>query len=138
MFSLIEGIGSDQGLLEPIAIQEPPGMLVCFKENGHTIYPAGVDSCPLTTAVQNHRQSLQIPTIYPDPADRFLNINIDNPSNSNFILLIYNTLGDLLSSNTVNGNSFKLDISSFSTSVYFYRLIESTSKQVYTGKFIKD
>jgi hypothetical protein len=51
---------------------------------------------------------------------------------------VYSMVGSLLYTGNVSGNLLKLDVSGFERGVYFLKLINQTSGDQLTTRFIKD
>jgi hypothetical protein len=65
-YSLIEGIGSTAGLLEPLCPFEYIANLICFSQNGQTLYPDTVTDCILTTQIPEIPE-VEIASVHPNP-----------------------------------------------------------------------
>jgi len=93
---IIEGIGGNTGLIEPIQMFEPIWYLVCYAENGEPVWNEGGGACDLTV---NADTKPIYPAgevlVYPDPV-------IDNalvrfpPMKNIGVLIIYDTMGRLM------------------------------------------
>lgn len=70
----------------------------------------------------NESQNLE--TIYPNPCSTHFNINIDNQDEEELELLIYNSLGQLVYSETINqiDSQKQVDVQNFENGVYFYKI----------------
>ena len=74
---------------------------------------------------------------YPNPCDQWLNIKFENNQQNSVNLEIIDNSGKIVSE--VSGGepgSFKIDISSFQSGNYFYRLVDHESNRVSFGSFI--
>jgi hypothetical protein len=69
--------------------------------------------------------------VFPNPASSTLNVHAENYDN----VQILNSLGQVVYSDKVSGNDFRINISSFSKGIYFLRL---SGKTTATRKFIKE
>lgn len=79
---------------------------------------------------QNNRE--KVFTIYPNPADDILNINVS--SDEKYTLVISNLLGNEIYASEATSNH-KLETSNFPNGIYFIQL--KTYNNLYTQKFIK-
>jgi len=73
--------------------------------------------------------------IYPNPATSAVNIEMGQQFTS---VEVYSMVGSLLYTGNVSGNLLKLDVSGFERGVYFLKLINQTSGDQLTTRFIKD
>lgn len=91
-----------------------------------------VDGVPLS--VQNFKDKEF--TIYPNPANNTLNIQLPEIYKNNSLVTISNSLGQIISSkNNTNENEQTLDISNLSSGVYFIKITNNEAST--TKKFIK-
>lgn len=130
----IEGIGSTLGLLEPLITFEFWGTLVCVANFGQTIYPDTVISCPFVTDVIKNDNINSVISIYPNPADD--NIIIEIPASMNETIFIYNIMGQLLLQQPMQQAKEEINISSLAAGVYFIKV--SSSDGIAVRKFIKE
>lgn len=70
-------------------------------------------------------------SVFPNPASSTLNVHAENYDN----VQIINSLGQVVYSNKVTDNDFRINISGFSKGIYFLRLYGKTTA---TRKFIKE
>jgi hypothetical protein len=142
--SIIEGIGSMQGLVERIApVFESSCNLLCFRQNGNILQSFGNgpfnDSCTVygpegVKEIGNERPFV----IYPNPATTSVAISYHWLLRQNSVeLKLYNTLGELVKNNAVNtGTGLTIDdVSALPNGIYYYTLlvngtITATSKLV--------
>ena len=75
--------------------------------------------------------------IYPNPVKDKLNI-LSSKSEDNAIVKIYNTAGEIIKVSALKNELTILDISSFSTGQYIYKISDSKENVLNTGKFIKE
>jgi hypothetical protein len=134
--SIIEGIGSTQGLLEIIGAPNMDGpqgssSIQCFLQNDTTFYSPYYDTCiPYngTTVVYSVPKIVQQSgsfSIYPNPSAGTLSINYTvNAENQKGILNLYNLLGQAIKSTAVTGNNGVMteNISSLTNGIYYYTL----------------
>lgn len=136
--SIIEGIGSLQGLIEYIGpIFEVATNLTCFWQNGHAYQfyanpgPFG-DSCqvfgPLATKyINNITCSFKLA---PNPTSNQVKLSYQLPANQNVgELLLYNTFGQLIRSEKISSanSTITQDVSILSAGVYYYTLVVNGS-----------
>ncbi len=73
--------------------------------------------------------------IYPNPANKQLNINVPNDSDESKELKIYNVMGQLVLTKQFFGSHYSIDISEFSTGVYAVQLVKLG--EVWIERFVK-
>jgi hypothetical protein len=75
-YSIIEGIGSTKGLLEPVCelIDGPIYALDCFKQNDTVYYPSLSTTCDLETSTVNFVLTDNSFSIFPNPAQDYFTI----------------------------------------------------------------
>ncbi|HLG35036.1 MAG TPA: T9SS type A sorting domain-containing protein [Bacteroidia bacterium] len=139
-YSVIEGIGSMSGLLEPIF----PGVesysdLICFSQNGQTLYPDTTSLCQIITSTDNHLAQEITFSIFPNPATNQLTISIPIHREQFAIkeIEIYDVLGEkVFKSQILNPDSqISVDVSSLAPGIYFVRV--RTEKGSVAKKLIK-
>ena len=93
------------------------------------------DPCGLTSSSEIERSDLS-PVIYPNPADHFISIKL-NEKNTPGETAIYNTLGETVMAMTTSAqmDEVKLDIMMLPAGIYFVRV--KTCGQVSVAKFLK-
>ena len=79
---------------------------------------------------EDHTQDNSI-SVFPNPASSTLNVHAENYDN----VQILNSLGQVVYSDKVSDNDFRINISGFSKGIYFLRL---SGKTTATRKFIKE
>ncbi len=138
---IIEGIGSTTGLVEPIDLPfEYSSALICFRQNGYTVISGSSyfaqDTCivygPL--GVNNITNAPPMFIIYPNPANTSVELTFQL-QNKNSVLSLYNTMGQLVKTQTINGNekSITEDVSALPNGIYYYTLsvegvVQATNK----------
>ncbi|HQU99556.1 MAG TPA: T9SS type A sorting domain-containing protein, partial [Bacteroidia bacterium] len=78
---LIEGIGSTYGLFEPspgCVPDLPTYSLICFQQNGQTLYPSTTTNCQLIASVNYIDNNLNLINVFPNPAKGAFIIDIKN------------------------------------------------------------
>lgn len=140
----IEGIGPNYGIY-PLY----EGLLLCMRKDSVRIY---THEAPLPNyfykvgdcAYYMQRESVdetQKPALnvqaYPNPAGHNVAITFTNPNNTQTQLEVINLMGQVLHSNTTNGEGFALtNLDTWPTGIYLYRLSQQ-GQVVYTGKLCK-
>lgn len=74
-------------------------------------------------------------SIYPNPASEFINVKLNNQSNENAQIRIYNNLGKLCKTKNIKSNQEKIDIQNLTRGIYLIKL--ETSNGTITKKIIK-
>jgi hypothetical protein len=133
---LVEGIGSNQGLLALIFPQfENFENLLCVIQEGNTIYPDATTQCDLVTEIPS-RPNLIIPvTLFPNPTSEYIKITFENII-KDVDLEIFDLLGvkKLMVQNISPGCN--LNISNLDPGLYLYQ-IYLNRKAAYRGKLTK-
>lgn len=139
--SLIEGIGSTQGLIEPMKfLFELNDQLLCFKERDTTVYPYLNDSCQIfVLGVPTLNKEKSIITLFPNPNNGRFTIESSVVSHKSQVEL-YNMLGEkvytVLMPQTPKGALSQIDLTGKSAGIYLYRVITETGDLVSEGKFV--
>jgi len=138
--SIIEGIGSSQGLLTPIAeiFAEGATNLLCFTQNNTSMYPNNSDSCQgFVLGVQPIKQDYLTISIFPNPNSGKFNIQFPV---ERFVstVEIYNVLGEKVYNATVKQvqSDNSINLSSQPNGVYFYRAMTENGELIGEGKLI--
>lgn len=74
---------------------------------------------------------------YPNPANDYLLLNIDNFEISNLNYQLYNMNGDLLEKNVIIGNESKINLSGYTSAVYFIK-VSKNNQVIKEFKIIKN
>jgi len=145
-FTIIEGIGSSQGLLEAGCNCNDgySWWLTCFSQNGQTLFPDTITNCDIIDMVRE--QTITNPgsaiILSPNPFHTTTTMRISNPDFKNLApvtigIKIYDALGTLMRSEKTefkNANEIKIDRGGLSDGLYFFQL---TNKELSaSGKFI--
>lgn len=85
-------------------------------------------------SVNDTDHSELIPT-YPNPSNESIHIAL--PSDENWNISITDITGKIISTQNYFGNKFKMDVSAFSSGIYFIRLTNSKD-ETYHSRFIKE
>lgn len=132
--SLIEGIGSTQGLLDPFACFEFGSTLICVNHFNQTIYPSSTTSCGMV----NINEITLIKTIVrPNPFGESFEIKLPKPF-ENVELIIYDLLSRQQFKKKYNQiETIKVTRNDLISGIYFYQLV-SENKIIATGKIIAE
>jgi hypothetical protein len=120
--SIIEGIGSTFGWLVPLYPLDYLGTLICYSENGQTLYPDTTTQCYIIIAGVNEVNKPKSISISPNPFHTYATLNVS----SEFInseLIIYNTIGNTVMQQTISSESIQISRNELSNGVYFYKII---------------
>ena len=137
---LIEGIGSSFGLLgwlrpDP---EVPIGSnLLCFKQNGLTVFPDSSYQCDIVSSIdENEIKSEPIIQIFPNPFSESTTIEFENKNSENYSLEIYNNLGQKVRMiSNIRNNKIIIERGNFNSGIYFFQLKNNCGiKQ--TGKLV--
>ena len=127
--SLIEGIGSTYGLIEKSPgqlIDCPNFWIICFKQNGMTIFPDTLTNCDLITSINNINKKKFV-VIYPNPSNGFLTIEFENYSLVKKIIITDLTGKTVISRE--NLNELKMEIF-LPAGVYLLEVVCTDMKQI--------
>tara|TARA_R110002049_G_scaffold246247_3_gene420260 strand:+ start:4654 stop:5553 length:900 start_codon:yes stop_codon:yes gene_type:complete len=109
--SIIEGIGSNYGLIEPT-----PGCMsdiadfsiTCFKEGTQVAYPNSVNNCQTITSLTTNNVNNEPISIFPNPANG--EIQLDFKGRKIKEVLLFNILGEqIITKEVTNTNLLKID-----------------------------
>jgi hypothetical protein len=138
---LIEGIGSTFGLIEPspgCILDVPYYELICFKQNGMTLYPDTNANCEVITDVKNINPETYLTTITPNPFSDKLTINNNNNDLSEIIL--YDMVSRKLLQQKFT-NAVTLNTSQLAKGIYLYEVRNPDSYRggmAKKGKVVKE
>jgi hypothetical protein len=138
--AIIEGIGSIEGLLEPMTLLEGTSSVICFQQNGIVMFSSNSyfyrDTCIVfgPVGVNEINNDVHVFNIYPNPASARVTLSYQL-NNNNAVLKLYNTMGQLLESRTINNSDGTIEdnVSALPGGVYYYTLsvdgvVEATNK----------
>lgn len=132
--TLIEDLGSLQGIMLPCCFLISQKELLCYYENDVLVYKnSNYDRCyynTLTTSI-NQVESRRF-KIYPNPSQQEITILFADDKYR--IFSIYNGLGCQLNVINFNGTEYKLDISKYPPGIYY---VTVQGQNQYGQKFIK-
>jgi hypothetical protein len=133
-YSIIEGIGSTSGLLEPLFPFEYTGTLICFVQNMLTLYPDTITTCEIVTPVNEIKNTSSF-TISPNPF-MFQSSIISNVLLNDATIILYNSFGQKVKQmNTINGQIITLLRDNLPAGLYFIRIIQD-NKTLRTDKLL--
>ncbi len=102
-----------------------------------TITIPNTSGCQHTTGILTHGTANTTAAIYPNPFSSSATISITDVSQiNNCEVRIYNVLGAEVMSIPVTKQVTTLETSSFSSGVYFYKIMDNTNKVIQSGKLI--
>lgn len=109
-------------------------ILICYYENGELVYKANPeeDDC-LTVLADNEVSRIGNISVFPNPVDQFLQIDIDITLPDSRIE-IWSADGRLLSNSVMNNNI--LSVQHLMPGIYFLKI--KSEKGYYTSKFVKN
>ncbi|HXB11289.1 MAG TPA: hypothetical protein VNZ45_04840 [Bacteroidia bacterium] len=120
--TLVEGIGSLNGLLEPLAVNfEAGSRLNCFRQNNITLFPHLNDS---GLFIYN-AASKQILNVYPYPSETDVTVSYQLPKGEDKgILRLYKANGMPLNVRFVNSDKLSVieDLGALNAGIYYYTL----------------
>jgi hypothetical protein len=131
-YSIIEGIGSTSGLFEPLCPFEYWGTLVCFSQNGETLYPDASTECELIMGTQPFHADKSI-SLSPNPFHTSTTLYIKSIFNA-ATLHIYNTLGSLVKEQSITSENTVITREGLSDGIYF--VVVSDGTQEWKGKVV--
>ncbi len=134
--SIIDGIGNEFGLLNPLGFFEDNGFLDCFSVNGSTVFPDSTISCPITTSI-NQIEKRSTLNISPNPANDILKITYQcDGFNKDVLAQIFNINMQVVKIIHLKNSTTQINISALPSGIYFIQL--TNSKHNLTTKFIKE
>ncbi len=144
LIQVLEGIGAETGLIEPMEIFEYINYLRCFHQNDSLIWISSfADSCNLETdtclslSVQEFNANNNIIYLYPNPSEGKIKLYIENPWKYSLPLsiLIFNELGNVvLQDCIIPEQEIDFDLQN-RPGLYFYK-IYSDSDLIKNGKIL--
>jgi Secretion system C-terminal sorting domain len=131
--SLIEGIGSTNGLLESLNEFEANATLLCFSRDAQTYFPSYSTGYCAPLSITENTTNNEI-TISPNPTTSQTIITFSSEQ-KNTKLKVLNVLGETIQQLTTNNQQLILDMSGFAKGIYFVR-IEDEKKNVVNRKIV--
>lgn len=135
-YSQIEGIGSTAGLLEPYIPFESGGTLICFSQNGQTLYPDTITACYIIIAGVNEIKDSKLYSISPNPFHTSAILQVSSEC-INSELIIYNTIGSKVKQQSIRAESIQINRNDLANGFYFFKIITDKGFRV-SGKIIID
>lgn len=117
---------------------------VMFKVWGWEIDDINIIDNSITTDINNHfsQQTALNISVFPNPANNDININIESKENDVYHLQFYDFTGKLIKEyfQTTEQQKIKIntDISNFSPGIYVLKISSHTTPQIFTTKIIKN
>ena len=131
-YQIIEGLGSNMGLLNGLNAPRPTVQSVsegtCFINNGQQWSASGTQNC-VFTSVQNVNPDNHHALVYPNPAGKYLNIDMNNVPQGSYRLELVNLLGEkiLLQDMVVNKANDIILPEHLPNTICFYRIMSNTT-----------
>jgi hypothetical protein len=130
--SIIEGIGSTLGLLEPMINFEWGGTLLCFSQDNQTLYPMPVSgNCSLITSTGKFVTSPDI-QIFPNPARQTFHVQSESIISD---IKISNASGQIIYKNFFGQKYAEVNLANTHPGVYFLQL-QSENKNIIQTKLL--
>ncbi len=85
-------------------------------------------------------QTLSV-SVFPNPASIFINFVLqeDFQPKANFLIQIFSNAGNLIEEKSISENRYELDLSSYTSGIYFYKIISKneSAQEFISGQFVK-
>lgn len=128
---LIEGIGNSFGLfgylLPPF---ESSTSLQCFMKNNKKVYPDTSGRCDLTVSIKEVNKKKFAFSVYPNPAETYLTIEVNKEQEETISYSIKDILGRTHAYGKIIKGLTKVDISNLSTGIYFCEIVSEERKLI--------
>ncbi len=133
--SLIEGIGNDNGFLEPVVIDLECGYnLNCYALNDTTYYPEQGAQCDLAVSVPQNREDEMV-NIYPNPAYEFIYIKpVNFTLKEKAQIDIFNINGKMVYSEAFNNGKRRINVNQWPNGMFIFKIVANGFET--NGKFI--
>jgi hypothetical protein len=131
-YSIIEGIGSTSGLFEPLCPFEYWGTLVCFSQNGVTLYPDTLTECELITESSSAHAYKSI-ALSPNPFHVSTILYLKKAFKPG-VLKIYSTLGSLVKEQIITSENTVITREGLSNGIYF--VVVKDGENEWRGKVV--
>jgi len=119
--SIIEGEGSTYGLSADLVTPfETTDALICFSIADTVLYPDGAAACDRTIDI-SEMNTVSSFEIYPNPAHNMIQLNLIY-SETEIPVSLFNSQGQKISEQIVNGNSAFINVSSLPHGLYFIHI----------------
>ncbi len=125
---IIEDVGATTGLFESMVLFEWDSKLVCFAENGVSVWADSTEECNLNVNIPETQAGSRSCTLYPNPAEEYTILSI--PSNFTMAhIMLVDTFGRLLlNRSTGDDKSIKIPLSAFPVGIYLL-IVENGDKR---------
>lgn len=129
--------GADSGYGNIYPVTMLPSRINDVK-NFYNAQSYGCDESLLGVPSVNSTIAKQSISVYPNPTNGIFTIELSG-KNSRYFVEIYNVLGEKVYSNyhIVKSSNYRIDLSSQSSGVYFYRVLNENGSLVGEGKIVK-
>lgn len=133
---IVEAIGHDGGLLEPLVpIFAGQYDLYCYGLNFIEYYPQSSGTCDFTVGISELADEKTFPLVYPNPAVSEITVHIRPQV---LKIIIYNNLmQEIRVVNNMLKGELKINISDLGSGVYFIKTIKENDTQDAISKLIK-
>lgn len=135
---MIEGIGHELGLFEPMSIVlEFASEFHCYGENNIPLF--GDMNCILHVGYEDFSAQNNNISIYPNPTSGKFTINVSELANSIKSYFLTDIYGKMILQKNIdwnNNNVFEIDLSKYKTGIYFLRL-DTENQRIIFRKIIK-
>ena len=85
--------------------------------------------------IQNNTKITNDIDIYPNPSNGLVNVRTSSEIKDG-IIEVYNSIGQLLSSERVNGNYKEMDLSELNSGMYVLRILDKAENQMISKKLL--
>lgn len=125
VFYIIEGIGSNAGPMEPACPFEYWASLVCFTQEGQTLYPDTVTTCDLITYLPDQPILNAGISVVPNPTSDYSTLYFGR-SLQNATLTVINALGQtVVQLSNINGASVLINRNGLDNGLYMLQVTEN-------------
>ncbi len=124
-YSLIEGIGSTSGLLEPLCPFEYFGVLNCMTHNGQVLYTDSVSICNNFTNTETINDQLEIHVV-PNPFTTSVTVHLGSKISSGKWIM-YDLVGNKVKEGLVDNQEISIERGSLNAGMYFLQITSNNS-----------
>lgn len=117
-YTVIEGIGSTSGLFETVCVFEYSANLICFSQNGQTLYPDSNTFCPLLVTEVQILQQKNLFDLSPNPTTGTFTIESSQKISS---VEITDVMGRRIKTRRIEKQEEKIDLSDQPKGIYFIK-----------------
>jgi hypothetical protein len=129
--SLIEGVGSSQGLFEGYYYFEQYHNLFCFIVNGQSLYPSSSSNCDLIEHLDEYLSNENQLFFYPNPSNGIFYLH-NNMNEIIEVSEVYNYIGEKVFEK--EGNIREFNLSGSARGIYFVKM--SSGEKMWTQKLV--